>query len=234
MFEEIRNDPYIIEIYNRIENPIFNKKFWTYHGLTHVENVIDIVEKTLIKLNYEEEYIENAKIAALMHDLGMVEGKENHEIKSYEIAKDYFERNNIKLKYYNEILESIMSHRDTTIKNNDMAAVLIFADKIDKKKTRLAPKGYEIEGLRQYQYIEDINILFDNNDFTVQFIIDNECDKKELEGWYFTPKVISAIKNFSDYYNFNLRILWNDDEWLLKENKQILIKTNKERINKNV
>lgn len=229
MFEIIKKDPYILDIYSKIEDPNFNKRFWTYHGLTHVKNVIDTVEKTLIKLNYEEEYIENAKIAALMHDLGMIEGKENHAIKSYEIAKEYFEKNKIKLKYYNEVLESIRSHRDTTIENNDMAAVLIFADKIDIKKTRLAPKGYEIEGLRQYQYIKDINILFNNINFTVQFIIDSECNKKELEGWYFTPKVINSIKIISDYFNFNSKILWNDDEWLFKENanNQILIKTNK-------
>ncbi len=27
MFEDIRNDPYIIEIYNKIENPNYNKRF---------------------------------------------------------------------------------------------------------------------------------------------------------------------------------------------------------------
>jgi HD superfamily phosphohydrolase YqeK len=215
MFERIKKDSYIYDCYKDADDPKSKDGFWTYHGLKHVNNVIDMVEKILIQLNYDKEYIENAKIAALLHDAGYGGIKKDHEIRSYEIAKKYFEENNMDLKYKDEILDAIKSHREGFESNNVMALVLILADKIDIKKNRLAPGGYEIVGLRQYQYIEDINVKKIDNNFTVQFIINDNCNKTELEEWYFTAKVFNAIKSFANHFKFELKILWNDDEWIL-------------------
>jgi predicted metal-dependent HD superfamily phosphohydrolase len=217
MFDRIRNDSYIIDIYNKIESPENNDRFWTFHGLRHVNNVIETVENTLIQLGYDDEYIENAKIAALLHDLGMLEGKEDHDIRSYEKTKKYLEDTHINLKYKEEVLDAIRSHRDIVQSDNIMALVLVFADKIDIKKTRLAPKGYDIVGLRQYQYIDDININKEDNNFKVQFIVDSNCNKQELEDYYFTPKVFGAINIFANNFNYNLKILWNNEEWILNK-----------------
>jgi len=214
MFEQIKNDPYIYDCYSTADDPNSKDGLWTYHGLKHVNNVIEMVEKILIQLEYDNELIENAKIAALLHDIGYGGIKKDHEIRSYEMAKEYFEKNNINLKYKNEILDAIKSHRNGFDSDNIMALVLILADKIDIKKTRLAPEGYNIVGLRQYQFINDIIILKDDNNLTVRFIIDEKCDIKEMEEWYFTPKVFNAIKNFANYFNFNLKILLNDNEWM--------------------
>ena len=216
IFEKIKNDSNIIKIYNEIENPKDNEKFWTYHGWSHINNVVEMVEKILIQLGYNEEYIENAKIAALLHDLGMIKCKDNHDIRSYNMAKKYFEKNNIELKYKDEILDAIKSHRNAYNSDNVMAIVLIFADKIDIKKTRLTTKGYEIIGLRQYQFINDINVFKEKDNLTVKFTIDNRCNKQELEEYYFTPKVFKAIRSFASYFKYNLKILWNDEEWKYK------------------
>ncbi len=221
MFESMKKDPYILDIYEKVENPEQDERFWTYHGLNHVNNVIDMVEKTLIQLEYDDEYIENAKIAALLHDLGMIEGKEGHDVRSYLMTKEYFGKNKIVLKYQDEILEAIRLHRDTFDSNSVMATVLIFADKIDIKKSRLAPNGYDIVGLRQYQYIDDINIIKEDSSLTVQFVINEKCDRQELEDWYFTAKVFNAINAFANHFGFNLKILWNNDEWILNSNKII-------------
>lgn len=213
MFDKISKDPELNEIYRKIETHEYNKSFWTYHGLRHVNKVIQTVEDTLRLLDYDEEFIENAKIAAFLHDLGMLEGKDGHDIRSYEIAKRYFEDNKIDLKYKEEILEAIRLHRNGFDSNNIMAVVLIFADKIDMSKSRLAHNGYGIVGLRQYQYIDDIIVTKDGNNLVVQFLVDDKCDKEELEGWYFVPKVFNAIHSFADHFGFDVNILWNDEEW---------------------
>jgi len=218
MFEKIKNDSYISECYISADNPNNEAGFWVYHGLQHVNNVIELTEKILIQLNYDDEYIENAKIAALLHDIGYGGIKKNHEIRSCEMAKCYFEKNRIQLKYENEILDAIKSHRDGFDSDNVMGLVLLLSDKLDIKKNRLAPEGYDIEGLNQYQYIDDIIFLKENNNFVVQFLINSNADKQKLESWYFTSKVFSAIKSFSNHFDFNLKILWNDDEWILNNN----------------
>jgi len=217
MFEEIKKDLYIHKCYVDADGPNNKDGFWVYHGWPHINNVIEMIEKLLIQLGYDEEYIENGKIAALLHDIGYGGVKSEHEIRSYEMARSYFIDNNINLKYKDEILDSIKSHRYGFDSDNVMSLVLILADKIDIKKTRLAPGGYNVESLNQYQYIDDIIILKENNNFTVQFLINKNADKKKLEEWYFTSKVFNAIESFASHFNFNLKILWNDKEWILNK-----------------
>ncbi len=215
MFEKIKNDNFVIDSYQSADDPNSKDGFWVYHGLPHVNNVIEMVEKILIQLNFDEEYIENAKIAALLHDIGYGGIKKDHEIRSHDIAKKYFKDHKIKLKYEKEILESIKKHRDGFDSENIMVLALILADKIDIKYTRLTEEGRKIEGLNQYQYIEDIIIEKNNKDFIVNFLVNKRANRKMLEDWYFTIKVHNAIKSFANRLNLNLKILWNDEEWIL-------------------
>ncbi len=213
MFEKIKKDPYIAECYISADDPNQKDGFLVYHGLKHVNNVIATVEEVLIQLDYDQEFIENAKIAALLHDIGYGGVKKDHELRSYVIAKRYFKANNIKLKYNKEILDAIKSHRNGFESDNVMALVLILADKIDIKKNRLTAEGYSRDCLNQYQYIEDIKILKENNNFIVKFIIAEDCNKEKLEEWYFTAKALKAIRSFAKHFNYDLKILWNDKDW---------------------
>ena len=217
LFDKIKNDPFIEECYLLADDPNSNDGFWAYHGLAHVNSVVNIIENILLQLAYDEEYIENAKIAALLHDVGYAGVKKDHDLRSCEMAKKYFEDNNIKLKYEAEILDAIKSHRNTFDNDNVMGSVLVLADKLDIKKTRITPEGRKVIGLRQYQYIEDIIIKKEGNTFTVQFIINKKCNKEELEEWYFTAKVFKAMKSFTNHFKLNLKVMWNDEEWILEK-----------------
>lgn len=65
-FEKIKSDKNIIKLYNKIsEFEDFNKG-WAYHNLEHVENVTKIIELLLQALNYDKDFIEEAKIAAIL------------------------------------------------------------------------------------------------------------------------------------------------------------------------
>ena len=97
-FEKIKNDKTIIEVYNKISEYEDLYKGWAYHNLDHVKNVAKLVESLHSELGYDDSFIEEAKIAALLHDTGAIEGKNNHSLRSYEFAKKYFEKNNIILK----------------------------------------------------------------------------------------------------------------------------------------
>lgn len=82
----------IQEIYKQIGKDEDELKGWAYHNLDHIENVTKIVSKILTKLELDEELIYKAKIACLLHDVGSINGKENHAYRSYVFAKEYFEK----------------------------------------------------------------------------------------------------------------------------------------------
>ena len=77
-FNKIVNDKEIIEVYNKISEFEYLDIGWAHHNLDHVKNVAKLVESLLKKLDYSESFIEEAKIAAILHDVGALEGKNNH------------------------------------------------------------------------------------------------------------------------------------------------------------
>lgn len=212
-FEQIVNDEKIIQQYNKISEFEDLDKGWAHHNLEHVKNVSKLVEVLLKKLNYDEDFIEEAKIAAILHDVGAVEGKNNHALRSYEFAKKYLDENNILLKNGELVLDAIKSHSDGFNSDNIMTLTLIISDKLDIKHTRVAKEGYNVKGMRQLQYIEDILVDIDNKNLEIKFICDDKININELEEFYFMIKVFRAIKTFSEKMNLTPKVFLNNYKW---------------------
>ncbi|MGG7162801.1 HD domain-containing protein [Clostridium ihumii] len=212
-FEQIVNDEKIIQQYNKISEFEDLDKGWAHHNLEHVKNVSKLVEVLLKKLNYDENFIEEAKIAAILHDVGAVEGKNNHALRSYEFAKKYFDENNILLKNRELVLDAIKSHSDGFNSDNIMTLTLIISDKLDIKHTRVAKEGYNVKGMRQLQYIKDILVDIDNKNLEIKFICDDKININELEEFYFIIKVFRAIKTFSEKMNLTPKVFLNNCKW---------------------
>ncbi len=214
-FSKIMNDKVIIDIYNKISGFEDLDKGWAHHDLDHVKNVAKLVESLLIQLGYEESFIEEAKIAAILHDTGAIEGKKNHAMRSYNFAKKYISDNNIILKNEDLVLEAIRIHSDGFDSDNIIALTLILSDKLDIKYSRVAKEGYNVKGMKELQYIKDILVDIHNKNLKIQFICDENINKNELENFYFIKKVFKAIISFSSKMKLNPQVFFNHDEWNL-------------------
>ena len=212
-FEYIKNDKEIIEIYEKISQKEDTEKGGAHHDIRHVLNVANLVEKLLRDLNYDDEFIEEAKIAAILHDVGCVDGKEGHPERSFNFSKEYIERKNINLKYKEDVLEAIKNHSSGFDTNNIITLTLILSDKLDVKYTRITSAGRNIVGNRQFLHIQDIKLEIKDNILKVNFITDNNLDLKELEEYYFIEKIFKAIKAFSDKMNFTPKVLLDEKRW---------------------
>lgn len=217
-FDQIENDKTIIEVYNKISEFEDLDKGWAHHNLDHVKNVSKLVESLLKRLDYDDSFIEEAKIAALLHDTGAIEGKQNHSLRSYKFAKEYLKNNNIILENKDLVLEAIKIHSDGFDSDNIIALTLILSDKLDIKHTRVAKEGYNVDGMKELQYIKDILVDIHNNNLEIKFICDDKINKNELEEFYFITKVFRAIISFSKKMNLNPKVLFNNDEWQLFNN----------------
>jgi len=214
MFNTISNDSYILSIYQYIaDNPDDN--CIASHDIAHIKNVVHTIQSVLQQLDFDDKTIENAKIAAFLHDIGMKHGKRDHAQKSYEMAREYFTDNLINTGANEEILEAIKYHSNG-LENNFIASALAFADKLDIKYTRITELGKREKGNRQYYYIYNIVVKVTSNNLKVMFLVDNKCNKQELEEYYFTKKVFKAITNFAKIINRTPLIYFNDNEWILE------------------
>lgn len=214
-FEKIKEDKTIIEIYNRISEFEDLDKGWAHHNLEHVNNVAKLVEDLLSQLHYDDNFIEEAKIAAILHDVGAIEGKNDHALRSYNFAKEYLEENHIILENKELVLEAIKIHSNGFDSDNIIALVLILSDKLDIKYTRVAKEGYNVKGMRELQYIQDILINIYSKKLVIQFLCDERINKKDLEEFYFTMKVFKGIVAFANKMNLTAKVLFNDEEWQL-------------------
>lgn len=215
LYELIKNDPYIIDRYNKIGIKEDETLGYAYHNYTHVLNVVDTIEKLLKCLNYDKEFIEVAKIAGIMHDTGALYGKDNHTIRSYDFAIQYFKDNNISFDLIDQVLEAIKNHSSGFLTDNIITLVLILADKLDIKKTRIAKGGKNILGLRQLLYVDDIKININNNTLKVEFIADEKINLDELNDYYFIKKLFKSITSFSLKFNLSYVVLMNGKNWII-------------------
>ena len=77
IYKRIYNDEKIRSIYDSInERENNNVNAWCHHNFDHVSNVKDLVVEIMTKLGFDCDLVEEAKIAAILHDTGAVQGKE--------------------------------------------------------------------------------------------------------------------------------------------------------------
>ena len=215
VYDFLKSNNDILKIYKEIENRENKDGGYAFHNYEHVQNVCKIVEKILTDLNFEENTIYKCKIACLLHDVGVLQGKEGHAQRSYEYSKKFFKDNNILFEDLEIVLNAIKNHNSHFESNNIIVLSIILADKLDITKTRITQAGTKIKGNRQYQHIEKIIINIKNNEMIVNFITDGNIDIEEANEYYFTSKVFKAIESFSKKMDLRHYVLMDNKTWTL-------------------
>lgn len=209
-YDDILNDEYIIKIFNKIDQDEMG--YHVDHGRRHTLKVVERIELIMRFLGETEENIELGKITGILHDIGLAEGKDNHEINSRDMAKEYFKNKDIDSDKVNIILNSIVDHRKGKNIQSNIATYLLMADKLDLDKTRLLKDGLDVEGARQIGNIEEVEITFDRNKLTVNFIVNELFNKEEFAYlFYFTKKVFDVVGRSCEYLNINNEFRINNE-----------------------
>ena len=205
---DILNNDKVIENYNKIDdiNPYpFN------HGLKHVKNVCKIMDKLCSTLDITGEEKEALLIASALHDIGQVNGREEHGRKAKEFLMDNFELELKNQPFYNQILEAIEKHDNPCVIENSLFTLLVqFCDKMDFSKYRLED-NYRVK-FRYYCYenIDNIDFIYDDENFGINIItsnVDNFMESFSNEN--FSKKVINAVEILAKKLNRKMLILNN-------------------------
>lgn len=215
IYNHLKSNGSILKIYEEIEKSETKDGGWAFHNYEHIKNVSKMAEKILTDLNFDQETIYQCKLACLLHDVGALQGKEEHAQRSFEYARKLFEDENWIFKGSTSVLDAIKNHSSGFETNNIITLSVILADKLDIKKTRISEEGKKIEGNRQYAHIEDITINVQKDTLTINFITDGKIIMEEVNRYYFTHKVFKAIEAFSKKLNLKHYILMDNKTWEL-------------------
>ncbi len=146
------------------------------------------------------------KIAGLLHDIGCIEGKENHTLRSTKMSAKYLETLDLTEPEKKLILDAIRDHSKGENINSSIGVALIFADKTDSGKDRVLEFGkrnnYYLLG------IEDVEFKIEQKNFILNYIVNEkfseEIFKKE------SSKQIALSYKTAHYLGFELIIKINN------------------------
>ena len=124
------------------------------HAMRTAENAVDFVNhcylhfrdelQKLHPFGFEQDFYLSA-IAGLLHDIGIVEGKQNHARRSSEMAEAYLSRYDLTNDEINIVSLAIRNHSDSDSIANLVSAAVLMGDKLDVSKGRML--AYYDEGL---------------------------------------------------------------------------------------
>lgn len=188
-----------VELNNIIDsiNKVNEDYLLACHGRYHTTFVINIVEKILAGLKFDNEVIELGKIAALLHDIGTINGKKGHAHRSSEMCIKFLDKTNLSQASKNIIIHAIYDHSNGDDLNSPVGAALLLADKINLSKDRVLELGKSDNSLSNFLNVEETVLTVRNKDIIINYVANDKFSiEMFVKQW---EKVINVSIRASDY-----------------------------------
>ncbi len=99
-----------------------------YHNYIHTKRVYKSTKEIVNNSNISEEEKETVLLAALLHDIGYVEGKDNHEERSVQLAKTFLKNQSVSSEQIAQISKIIMATKMEAVPETELDKILRDAD----------------------------------------------------------------------------------------------------------
>jgi predicted metal-dependent HD superfamily phosphohydrolase len=101
---------------------------YVYHNLAHTQRVVENTKEISAHLKFEESILEDLVIAAWFHDTGYIDGAENHEVKSVQIAKEFLTTKNISEERIERVATIILATEVNYVPQDSLEEIIRDAD----------------------------------------------------------------------------------------------------------
>ena len=206
---DIINSNYFKETYSKIEE--IKKDFPVNHGFVHVFNVIENAKRVAGTFNLNEKQKELLLIACTLHDIGYLEGREDHALNGGIIAEKYLKNNNFNKEDIHIICNAIKNHGGKKEEDfvEPVSMCLAIADKLDfigkrYDKTRLKEAYLEI-----FPNILDAVLEYENDEIILKIIINNEFSISLFEESNYYNKLTNFLTLLSKRLNAKYNIKYD-------------------------
>lgn len=192
-----------VELNNIIDsiNKVNEDYLLACHGRYHTTFVINTVEKILAGLKFDNEVIELGKIAALLHDIGTINGKKGHVHRSSEMCIKFLDKTNLSQASKNIIIHAIYDHSNGDDLNSPVGAALLLADKINLSKDRVLELGKSDNSLSNFLNVEETVLTVRNKDIIINYVANDKFSiEMFVKQW---EKVINVSIKACDYLECN-------------------------------
>ncbi len=203
-FEDLMSNEKLNKILDSV-NIVNKDELYACHGRYHVMDVVNKVQIILEKLGYDNRTIDIGKVAALLHDIGAIEGKEGHPKRSSEMCLEFLNYTNFSQDEKDIIIWAILDHSKGVELKHPVGAALLLADKISIDKNRVLELGKKNPDYFLLT-IENTTIDLLGNTIVITLVVTNQFSKDVFETEW--AKGISCIKKACDYLGYKCTILF--------------------------
>ncbi|WP_298781954.1 Pycsar system effector family protein [uncultured Polaribacter sp.] len=194
-------------IYNLFSEQLSSN--YVYHNLAHTQRVVAKVEEFIENLKLSNIEAENLVIAAWFHDTGYVNGRENHEEKSVEIATDFLKNMSISDDRILTITQLILATKMDYIPKNKLEEIITDADcshlgsKNFDEYGELLRREWELTESKFFTEIEwtdeNINFLTQKHQYYAEYALKNWSKRKEKNLASLLKKKKKLKKDFTNF-----------------------------------
>ena len=212
LYNKILSSNNYLATVKKIENIKFisNGKWDWEHGLGHFTRVAGYINKILVQLGADERTIDLGMVAALLHDIGLIEGhKINHAIESGRIFTTFINRGDITADEEKVLKQAIVDHSKGDNIKSLIRLALVLADKLDVTYHRTENSSIQDLMNKEIQKIRDVDIKISDDSLIVSYMTYEDFNIHILEGW---PKAITVPYKVSNYLNKKYIFLINNKE----------------------
>lgn len=125
-------------LYIELADSYLQQLGYTEHGLRHVKIVSNSAYRILKKLSFNERDAELGALAGLLHDIGNMLGRREHNRTGALLAKEVLEEMGYPIKDIGTVMMAIMTHEESEgVIPSPVAAALVIADKADVHRSRV-------------------------------------------------------------------------------------------------
>lgn len=192
---DIINSTYFKDTYSKIE--ILKKDFPINHGFIHINNTIKNAKNLAKVFQLTNEETEILLVATALHDIGYLQGRENHALNGAVLAKDYLlSKTDIPLIDVITICRAISNHGGRSIEEytDKITICLILADKMDFVASRYSTNMEEYPSYKKFLNVEHTEMERLGNKIVLNIYMKNGSDCGEISGCNYCKKLEHILK----------------------------------------
>lgn len=178
-YRQIYNSDYFTKTYSRIEE--LKKDYPVNHGFIHIDNVISNAKKCAEIFNLNEKQKSLLYIACVLHDIGYLNGRDDHAKTGAQDARVYLNQySDMSKSDINKICAAISNHGGKTIDcyKDEISICLIIADKLDFIKSRYSNEQKFKDKVDMFKNINNSEIRLTED--TLKLVVEFE-DKRYIK-----------------------------------------------------
>lgn len=192
-YEDVLNSKYFKDTYTKIEK--IKKDYPVNHGFVHINNVIRNAKRLVAVFNLNKKQEELLLIACALHDIGYLEGRDDHAIRGATLAREYLKDNNFCDEDIEVICDAIRNHGGK--KEDDLTDLvsmcLVIADKLDFIYSRYDKERLKENYINIFPYILDTYLEHKEGLLTLNIEINNKFDIDSFKKEHYYSKLTDFL-----------------------------------------